>query len=95
MFGGKSIMSIFSISKMINGLSRTLNTVNELIPLYKNTKPAIENAKNVFGKVKEFANTNSNKIINKAQENIKPIKKKVNTIKSTNFESINEPVFFK
>ena len=94
MFGGRNLTSLFSITKIIGGLSRTLNTVNELIPLYKNTKPAIDNAKNVFGKLKEYANTNSEKIINKAHENMEPIKKKVSTI-NTNLENINAPIFFK
>ena len=86
--------SALSFGKVIGGLSKTLGVVNQIIPIYKEAQPIINNAKNAFGIIKEFKNTATNKIINNTEKNIKPIKEKINAIKSANFSNYNGPTFF-
>lgn len=75
----------FSLLNIINGLSKTLNIANQMIPLYKQVKPLI---------------TNSNKVISNLQNlkfNSNPPNNKVNnqTINNTSLiKQINTPTFF-
>lgn len=75
----------FSLLNIINGLSKTLNIANQMIPLYKQVKPLI---------------TNSNKVISNLQNlkfNANPQNNKVNnqTINNTSLiKQINTPTFF-
>lgn len=75
----------FSFLNIINGLSKTLNIANQMIPLYKQVKPLI---------------TNSNKVISNLQNlkfNANPQNNKVNnqTINNTSLiKQINTPTFF-
>lgn len=47
----------FSLLKIVGGLSRTLNIANQMIPLYKQVKPLIQNSSKVLSNLKNFANT--------------------------------------
>ena len=38
----------------MNGAERTLNTVNQIIPLVKQAKPMVDNAKTMFKLMSEF-----------------------------------------
>lgn len=72
----------FSLLNIINGLSKTLNIANQMIPLYKQVKPLI---------------TNSNKVISNLQNLKFTSKPKVNnqTINNTSLiKQINTPTFF-
>lgn len=69
----------FSLTKIIGGLSKTLNVVNQLIPLYNQVKPYIAKA-NKF-------KSNINNISIKPTQNIQP--KQTNTQNHTNL-----PTFF-
>lgn len=72
----------FSFLNIINGLSKTLNIANQMIPLYKQVKPLI---------------TNSNKVISNLQNLKFNAKPKVNnqTINNTSLiKQINTPTFF-
>ncbi len=89
MFGSVPSTSL-SIGKVISGLSKSLSIVNQLLPLYREIKPVIGNAKTILNTLKEVGN---NKSVNLKKENIS------NTIKDTSqIESIsstnNNPVFF-
>lgn len=46
-----------SLLKIVGGLSRTLNIANQMIPLYKQVKPLIQNSGKVLSNLKNFANT--------------------------------------
>ena len=83
MFNRIPPQSTFSIGKLIGGLSKTLNVANQVIPLYKEAKPMIQNARNAFSLIKEFTNTTTTKVINNTEKNMQPIKEKVELIKST------------
>lgn len=43
-----SLLNNFSFTKIISGFNKTLNVVNKAIPVYKQVKPVIGNAKNVL-----------------------------------------------
>ena len=73
----------FSFSKILGGISKSLNIANQLIPIYQQSKPLISNAKKVFNVIKEFNNTTSNNTI---------IETKKNTINSVSNNT--NPVFF-
>lgn len=92
MFGSE--LKPFSWTKIIKGMSRTLGVINEVIPIYKEAKPMITNARNAFNMVKEFSNNSVNKIITNKEKNVAPLKEKINTIQNVNFTNVNKPTFF-
>ena len=77
MFGPK--IPLYSFGTILSGISKTLNIVNQAIPLYNQISPAINNARNALTIIKEF----NNKTINKTTNNI-------NTLKQVK----NRPTFF-
>lgn len=53
---GRGLLSRFSFSGLLNGASKTLNVVNQAIPIFYQVKPMVNNAKTMFrimGAVKE------------------------------------------
>lgn len=94
MFGPKIATSGFSFGKILGGLSKTLGVVNQIIPIYKEAKPMIQNARTAFNLVKEFGASTTNRIISNTEKNMKQIKEKINTVESANFQSSNAPTFF-
>lgn len=95
MFNQMPINNTFSIGKMIGGISKTLNVANQIIPLYKEAKPMIQNAKNAIGLIKEFSNTTTNKVLTNKEKNITPIKEKIEVLQSTNLRQNKKgPTFF-
>jgi len=74
-----------SIGKVIQGLSKTLNIINQAIPLYTEVKPIIKNASSILNVFKEM-----NKIdIKKDTSNIT-----TNTIKKIPSTLNSNPTFF-
>lgn len=74
MFGKTGI----SISNFLNGTQKVLNIANQTIPLIKQVKPVIGNAKTMFKIMNEFKKSdisNSDNMIsaNKSNEQSKPI----------------------
>lgn len=55
-----------TITRVLSGLSKTLNIVNQSIPIYKEIKPMIGNARKVMSVLKEFKTTPSIKDPKKA-----------------------------
>ncbi len=95
MFGPNMGGGVFSLTKVLGGISKTLGVVNQIIPIYKETKPMIQNFKSAVSLVKEFGSSATTRINNNKEKNIKPIKEKINTIKSANFTTnSNNPTFF-
>lgn len=78
-----SIESGLTLGKAVSGISKSLNVVNQLIPIYKEFKPTVINAKNI---IKSFSN-------GKRQSQISTVK---NNKKTTNISSVayNNPKFF-
>ena len=65
------VRSGLTLSKVIGGVSKTLNVANQIIPLYMQAKPMISNARNAFKIAKgilkkdfKFTQNTSNQIIN-------------------------------
>lgn len=54
------ITSSLSLTKVISGISKTLNIANQVIPLYQQVKPIISNASSILSVFKEF-NSNDDK----------------------------------
>lgn len=84
MFNGTPPPNPFSIGKLIGGISKTLNVANQVIPLYKEAKPMLQNARNAINIIKEFTNNTTNRVMDNKDKNIRPIKEKIETIKNTN-----------
>ncbi len=58
MFGPNTIGTGLSFTRVLGGLSRVLGIANQAIPIYKEIKPMIGNARKVMGVLKEFNKTN-------------------------------------
>ncbi len=86
---GTPANSGLTLTKVISGISKTLNIANQVIPLYKEAKPMINNARTVLSVLKGMGNTNNNKTTN----NNKVIEQKKEPIKNTTINT-NSPKFF-
>ena len=92
MYPERPFNTLFNLPRIISALNRTLNTARQIIPIYKEAKPMVNNLKNAFSTVKTFANKQS-KVVENAHKKVEPIKEKINTLKSVNSNS-NTPTFF-
>lgn len=63
-----SILKKFNFASILSGTQRTLNTVNQIIPIVKEVKPMMSNAKTMFHLMSEF---NRSDDITKKNENKK------------------------
>ena len=100
---GKGLLSKFSFSGFLNGASKTLNVVNQAIPIFYQVRPMINNAKTMFkiiGAVQDndsprkaiSSNANSNEVhptINHTTQEQNSINRK-----SENDVAPENPVFF-
>ena len=81
-----------SFGKVIGGISKTLNLVNQAIPLYKQMRPLISNAGSILSIFREFNKPdvvkNSNEKSITMHDASLPIKTKIPSI------STNSPTFF-
>ena len=77
-----------NFTKVLTGISKTLNVANQVIPIYKEAKPMINNAKTIFSALKEFGKSNNNNTTSNTKENTKK-----DTIPPTRTVS-NTPKFF-
>ena len=89
MFGTNAVGSTFSLTRVLGGISKGLSIANQVIPLYQQAKPMIQNAKKVMSVLKEFnksstPTTNNNKTTIDIDE----------TPKKTDIINQSRPVFF-
>ncbi len=81
-----------TFGKVISGISKTLNIVNQAIPLYKQVRPIISNAGSILSIFKEFNKpdtlTNSKTKSITVNDTSLPLKSKISSI------STNSPTFF-
>ncbi len=87
---GNPVSSGLSLTKVLGGLSKTLNIANQVIPLYREAKPMIQNAKTILSVLKD---------VNKGSPAPKKTIEKPETKKDSITESIkpkatNSPSFF-
>lgn len=92
MFGTNVVGSGLSLTKVLGGISRGLSIANQVIPLYQQAKPMIQNAKKVMSVLKEFnkPSNNINSTNNKTTVEVNS-KEKTETFK---VQSGSTPVFF-
>ncbi len=57
MFNPSLLIKGLSLTKIIGGLSKTLQIANQVIPLYQKAKPMIQNARNIMGVLKTITKT--------------------------------------
>mgnify|MGYP004581956287 FL=1 len=79
-----------SFLKILNGLSKTLSIANQVIPLYKEAKPMINNAKSVISVIRELGKETKNSIAT-TKENSKNISTRKKDPKKFN---VSNPSFF-
>lgn len=85
------VRSGLTLTKVIGGMSKTLNVVNQLLPLYKEAKPIISNAQNAFKIAKEFMIPDNNTVSVKSKSKTSPSPQPKN---ETSLQTSNRPVFF-
>ena len=87
-----SSFNSLSLGKIIGGLSKTLNIVNQALPLYKQIKPIISNASGILSIFREFnkPDTSSSAIMLKEKST------QASTVDAKTFETsgLNTPTFF-
>lgn len=85
-----------SIGNFLNGTQKILNIANQTIPLVKQVKPVIGNAKTMFRIMNEFKKTDINNIENKKVENISNKESEItNDTLTNNINFQNDgPIFF-
>ena len=89
MFNSAGLSSSLSLGKVLGGISKTLGIANQIIPLYKEVKPVINNAKSAMAFFKEYTkstkkgsttkqvmNENINKTLEPEIKEVKYINKK-------------------
>ena len=89
MFGTNAVGSTFSLTRVLGGISKGLSIANQVIPLYQQAKPMIQNAKKVMSVLKEF-----NKSSTPATNNNKTTIDIDETPKKTDIINQSRPVFF-
>lgn len=93
MFGPR-LGSGLSLARIIGGISRTLNVVNQVIPIYKEAKPLVSSARNAMSLLKEFGNSTTKRVIDNTAKNIGPIKEKIQNINNINNNSNEKGLTF-
>ncbi len=91
MFGAPTTSGL-TFSKVLGGIAKTLNVANQVIPLYKEAKPMINNAKTILSALKEINSESKNKNKTNNNTNIKENIKKENRIRP--ISNVNQPQFF-
>lgn len=97
LFGGNGI----KWSTIINGTQKTLNILNQGIPLVKQVSPLMKNAKTMFRLMNEFkkvdtpnTTVNRNVIEQTTPQTIATNTTSTNTISQTTYRNNNGPTFF-
>ena len=83
------LLSKINFSSIINGTTKTLNLINQAIPMFKQVSPMIQNAKTMFSVMNEFNKIEPIKTNNVAKDT------SYNEIESTKqYQNNNYPTFF-
>lgn len=84
--GTSSLIKKISLSSIINGTSKTLNLINQAIPVVKQVSPIMKNMKTMFSVMNEFK---KNDVTNTSIEDMKTNEQTTDIVKTT-----DEPKFF-
>lgn len=86
----------FSFSDIINGTNKTLNVINQMIPIIKQVGPTVQNAKTMFRVMNEFKKFDTpkgrNSVSNGNQKEENKLTKK--EPKNNTYENVSGPTFF-
>lgn len=86
----------FSLSSLMSGTQRTLNLINQAIPVIKQVSPVMKNAKTMFKVMNEFKKTDTPS--KEKKTNTSSPKENISETKETSQENIyeenNGPTFF-
>lgn len=93
MYNAPGIARGLTFTKVIEGISKTLQIANQVIPLYQKAKPMISNARSMMGILKEFTKKNS-KTIEAEDAIVVNSTPKQNTSIATKKEESTSPTFF-
>lgn len=88
---GNPYGSGLTLTKVLSGISKTLNVANQVIPIYREAKPMINNAKTIFSALKDIGKSGN------ASSNVSTNTSVVETKKDTNTTVVsnrNNPSFF-
>jgi len=85
------LLSKLNLSSIISGTTKTLNLVNQAIPIIKQVSPVMKNAKTMFNIMNEFRKTDPT--VNESNNNIIAEIPETNTT-SVQRENNNYPTFF-
>ena len=90
------ITNNLSISKVIKGISKTLNIANQVIPLYQQVKPIINKASSILSVFKEFNSNDDKNTTSSSSNNIKTTPKVLTNTLSEKKELVANglPTFF-
>ncbi len=88
---GAPVSQGLTLSKVISGISKTLGIANQVIPLYREAKPMIQNARTILGVLKDLNKPSQN---NSNNGKNKEITKKSTIPKESTYIKANNPVFF-
>ncbi len=69
-----------TFTKVLSGISKTLNVANQVIPIYREARPMINNAKTILGALKDIGKNSNNN--NSSSTN------NTNTIKNDTTQSV-------
>lgn len=79
-----------SLGRIIGGISKTLNIVNQALPLYKEIRPIINNASGILTIFREFNKPD----VNTAWQEKNSTEKSTIEAKVVKNSSLNTPTFF-
>ncbi len=91
-FNLNNLFKKFSFTGFLSGASKTLNVVNQAIPIYYQVKPMISNAKTMFKVMKAVKTPDYQQSQHKT--NAYNIKSEKNTSTNSNYSSNGNPTFF-
>ena len=96
--GGTSLLSKINWSTLLSNTQKTLNVVNQAVPLYYQIKPVFKNMKTISKIGKEFSKIGNNNITNDNSNKIEPSQDNLtnyskNNITESNYE-VPSPTFF-
>lgn len=57
---GAPVRTGLTLTKVLGGISKTLGIANQVIPLYREAKPMIHNAKTILSVLKDMGSNNAN-----------------------------------
>lgn len=55
MYNATGLTKGLSLTKVIGGINKTLQVMNQVIPLYQKAKPLITNARSIFSVIKDIS----------------------------------------